>query len=69
MEEGKSAFKIITGKLTGKRSLGRPRRRLEEILEWTTMRGIVLILLRIGIIGEPFEYGIKPPGSISHGVS
>ena len=26
MEEGKSAFKILTGKPTGKRPLGRPRR-------------------------------------------
>ena len=33
MEEGRSAFKILTGKPTGKRPLGRPRRRmdLEEI--------------------------------------
>ena len=30
MEEGKSAFKILTGKPTGKRSLGRPRRRWED---------------------------------------
>ena len=30
MEEGRSAFKLITGKTTGKRSLGRPRRRLED---------------------------------------
>ena len=29
MEEGRSAFKILTGKPTGKRPLGRPRRRLE----------------------------------------
>ena len=27
MEEGKSSFKILTGKPTGKRPLGRPRRR------------------------------------------
>ena len=27
MEEGTSAFKILTGKPTGKRPLGRPRRR------------------------------------------
>jgi hypothetical protein len=26
MEEGRTAFKILTGKLTGKRPLGRPRR-------------------------------------------
>ena len=33
MEEGRSAFKILTGKPTGKKPLGMPRRRwdLEEI--------------------------------------
>ena len=30
MEEGRSAFKILTGKPTGKRRLGRPRRRWEN---------------------------------------
>ena len=30
MEEGRSAFKILTGKHTGKRPLGRPRRRQED---------------------------------------
>ena len=30
MEEGMSAFKILTGKPTRKRSLGRPRRRCED---------------------------------------
>ena len=30
MEEGSSTFKILTGKPTGKRSLGRPRRRWED---------------------------------------
>ena len=30
MEEGRIAFKILTGKLTGKRPLGRPRRRWED---------------------------------------
>ena len=30
MEEGKSAFKILTGKPSGKRPLGRPRRRRED---------------------------------------
>ena len=29
-EEGRSAFEILTGKPTGKRPLGRPRRRWEE---------------------------------------
>ena len=30
MEEGRSAFKILTGKLTGMRPLGRPRCRWED---------------------------------------
>ena len=30
MEEGRSAFKILTGKPTGKRPLGRPRFKLED---------------------------------------
>ena len=30
MEEGRSAFKILTGKRTAKRSLGMPRRRWED---------------------------------------
>ena len=30
MEEGRSAFKILTGKPTGKRPLERPRRRWED---------------------------------------
>ena len=30
MEEGKSAFKMLTGKPTGKRHFGRPRRRWED---------------------------------------
>ena len=30
MEEGRSAMKFLTGKPTGKRPLGRPRRRWED---------------------------------------
>ena len=30
MEEGRSAFKIVVGKLTGKRPLGKSRRRCED---------------------------------------
>ena len=32
MEEGRSAFKILTGKPTGKRPLGRPRHRWENYI-------------------------------------
>jgi len=74
MEESRSAFKILTGTPTGKRPLGRPRRRwrtkLEWILnKWVSIRGIGLIGPRIRIIGGPCECGIEPPGCISHGVS
>ena len=41
MEEGRSAFKLLTGKPTGKRTLGRPRRGWEE--------NIRMDLERIGI--------------------
>ena len=30
MEDSRSAFKILTGKPTGKRPLGKPRRRWED---------------------------------------
>ena len=60
--EGRSAFKIVTGTPTGKRSLGRPRRRWGTILERSlkklvSIRRIGLILLRIGIIGQPLLMG------------
>ena len=32
MEEGRSDFKILTGKSTGKRPSGRPRRRWEDTI-------------------------------------
>ena len=58
MEEGRSAFKNLTGTPTGKRPLGRPRRRWVEnvrmdLKEIVSIRGIVLIPLRKGISGAP----------------
>ena len=58
MEEGISAFKILTGKPTEKRPLGRPRRRWEDNirmdLEEIGINAVIgLDRLRIGIIGEP----------------
>ena len=38
MEEGRSAFKILTGNHTGKRPLRRPRRRWEDIITMNTKR-------------------------------
>ena len=51
MEEGRSAFKNVTGKPTGKR----PRRRWKDNIrmDLEEMRRIGLIRLRIGIIAEP----------------
>ena len=58
MEEGRTAFKIITGTPTGKRPLGRPRRRWEDNIrmdleEIGINAGNWMIRLRIGIVGEP----------------
>ena len=75
MEEGWSAFKILTGKHTEKRPLGRPRRRWED--------NIRMDLEEIGINAGNWvesaqdrnywrslcECAIEPPASISHGVS
>ena len=72
MEEARSAFKVLTGKPTGKGPLGRTRRRWED--------NIRMDLEEIGIsagnwvdsaqelLESPCECGIEPPGSISHGV-
>ena len=48
MKEGRSAFKTLTGKPTGKRPLGRPRLRWEDNIRIE----LKLIRFRIGIIGE-----------------
>ena len=53
---------MLTGKPTGKRPLGRPKRGWED--------NIRMDLEEIGInAGNRVECGIQPPGSISHGVS
>ena len=59
MEKGRSAFKILTSKPTGKRPLGRPRRRCKDNIRMdlkekgVNIRGIGFIRLRVRIIGEP----------------
>ena len=57
MEEDRSAFKILTGKPTGKKPSGRPKQKCEnniriELKTWVLIRGIGLIRLRIETIGE-----------------
>ena len=53
IEEGRSAFKILTGSPTGKRPLGRRRRRWEDNIRLDLKRiGInTRIRLRIEVIG------------------
>jgi hypothetical protein len=60
LEVSRIVLKILTGKPAGKRLLGRPRRRWEDnttmaLKEISIIRGIGLIQLRIGIIGEPLR--------------
>ena len=71
MEEGRSAFKILTGKPTEKRHLGRPRRRWEDNIRMD------LEEILVGINAENWidstqdrdcECGIEPRGSITYGV-
>ena len=57
MEEGRSAFRFLTSKHTGKRPLEKTRLDGRTILEWiltkyVSIRGIGLIRFRIGITGE-----------------
>ena len=49
MEEGRSALKILTGKPTGKRPLGRPRRRWEDNIRMRLVSMRVIGLIRLGI--------------------
>ena len=56
MKEGRSAFKIPTGKLTRKKLLERLMHRWEDniSMDLKEIWGITLIRLRIVIFGEPF---------------
>jgi hypothetical protein len=51
MEEGRSAFKILTGTTAGKMPLGRPRRKWED--------NIRMDLKEIGIITRNWVHSIK----------
>ena len=64
MEEGRSAFKILTCKPTRKRPLGTPRRRWVEnvrmdLKEIVSIRGIRSIRLRMGLLDTLCEYGLN----------
>ena len=51
MEEGRSALKFLTDTPTEKKHPGRPR--WKDNIRIVSIRGIGLIRLRVGIIGEP----------------
>ena len=74
MEESRRAFKILAGKLTGKRLLRRPRRRWEDNIkmdleEIGTNAGNWVDSTQDWNYWSPCECGIEPSCSISHGVS
>ena len=75
MEEGRSAFKILTGKPTKKRPLGRPRRSWDNSIRmdfkeiYIKSRNWVDSAQDRGLLESPCECGIQPLSSISHGVS
>ena len=73
MEKGRSAFKILTGKSTGKRPLEGLGVDGRTILEWTLKRYQCGELGWFGsgkeLLKSPCECDIEPPGSISHGVN
>ena len=68
MQEGRSAFKILTGKPTGKIHVDRPWRRWESNIRVDNKRNWV-DSAQDRLLESPCECGIVPPGSISHGVS
>ena len=71
MEEGRSAFKILTSKLTGKRHLGM-RRWEDNIRMYLEERGInagnwVDSAQDRDYLDSPWECDTEPSGFISHG--
>ena len=70
MEEGRSAFKILTRKPTEKRPLGIPRHRWEDNIRMNLKEICINTRNWIDSVQDsPCEWNIKPQGSISHGVS
>ena len=67
MEEGGSAFKILTGTPTGKRALGRPRRRWEDNIRIDLEE--IDINIRNWVDSAQDRDYCEPPSSISQGVS
>ena len=74
MEEGRTAFKILTAKPIGKIILGRLRRRREDNIRMDleeigiNARNWVDSAQDRNLLESLCECGIEPPGCISHGV-
>ena len=69
MEEDRSAFKILTGKPSG-----RPRCRWDNIRMdlkeiGVNMRNWIDFSSGWGLLESPCECGVESPGPISHGIS
>ena len=70
MEEGMSAFKMLTGKLKGKIPLGRPKHRLEGNIRMDLKEMDIITRNWVESVQDrDYECGIVPLGFISHGVS
>ena len=74
MEEGRSAFKILTGTPTGKRPLGRPRRRWEDNIRIDLKEVCINAKNWVHSAQDKeclrtLECNTESPDSISHGVS
>ena len=73
MEERRSSFKILTDTSTGKRPLGRPRRRWEDNIRMNIKEIDIntrnwVDSAQDTLLESPCECSIEPPGFISHGV-
>jgi hypothetical protein len=66
MGEKRNAYRILVGKPEGKRTLGRPRRRLVDNIKWILERwnGVDWIDMAQGPVEGSCEHGIELSGSI-----
>ena len=67
IEEGSGDFRFLTGKPTGKKSLGRPRHRREGdikciLKKWALIQRTGFFGSGQGLLVSPYERGIKPQG-------
>ena len=69
VEEGRRAFKTLTGKLTGKRPLWRHWCRWEDTIKMALREIGINTSNWTALLKSSCEWGIETPGSISHRVS